>query len=142
VGGILIALPLVAGPILLIITLEQGTAFGAHAARGALLGMAALGAFCVVFARAQRLGWISALACGWLAYGVIAAAHRGGTLLRWAVSRLPSLPSPSRACCLAQTMTLVTRMGHRRRGTSTRAVLPRRSSYLRSPPQRTSSARR
>jgi hypothetical protein len=74
VGGILIALPLVAGPILLVLTLEHGKDFGAHAARGALLGMAALGAFCVVFARAQRLGWVSALASGWFAYGVIAAA--------------------------------------------------------------------
>lgn len=74
VGGVLIALPLVAGPILLIITLEHGKAFGAQAARGALLGMAALGAFCVVFARARRLGWVSALAFGWIAYGVIAAA--------------------------------------------------------------------
>lgn len=74
VGGILVALPLVAGPILLIITLEHGETFGAHAARGALLGMAALGAFSVVFARVQRMGWVWALASGWLAYGVIAAA--------------------------------------------------------------------
>jgi hypothetical protein len=74
VGGVLIALPLVAGPILLVITLEHGQAFGAHAARAALLGLAALGAFCVVFARVQRLGWVAALAFGWLAYGVVAAA--------------------------------------------------------------------
>jgi hypothetical protein len=73
-GGMLIALPLVAGPILLVITLEHGHAFGAHAARGALPGVVALSAFCVVFARMKRLGWTAALALGWLAYGAIAAA--------------------------------------------------------------------
>jgi hypothetical protein len=73
-GGILIALPLVAGPILLVITLEHGEAFGARAARASLLGVVALSAFCVVFARATRLGWTAALGAGWLAYAAIAAA--------------------------------------------------------------------
>ncbi len=73
-SGVVIALPVVAGPILLVIALEHGAAFGAHAARGALLGLVALSAFCVVFARVRRLGWIPALVAGWLAYGVIAAA--------------------------------------------------------------------
>ena len=72
-GGILIALPVVAGPILLVITLEHGETFGAQAARGALLGVVALAAFCVVFARARRLGWVAALAAGWLTYAAIAA---------------------------------------------------------------------
>ncbi len=73
-GGVLIALPVVAGPILLVITLEHGEAFGAHAARGALLGVVALSAFCVVFAHTRRRGWVPALVVGWLAYSVIAAA--------------------------------------------------------------------
>jgi hypothetical protein len=49
-GGMLIALPLVAGSILLVITLEHGEVFAARAARGALLGVVALSAFCVAFA--------------------------------------------------------------------------------------------
>lgn len=55
VGGMLIALPVVAGPILLLITLEHGEVFGARAARGALLGVVALSAFCVAFAAKAAL---------------------------------------------------------------------------------------
>lgn len=74
VSGVLIALPVVAGPILLVITLEHGEEFGARAARGSLLGVVALSAFCVLFARTARLGWPAALAIGWLGYAVFAAA--------------------------------------------------------------------
>jgi hypothetical protein len=74
VGGMLIALPVVAGPILLVITLEHGEVFGAHAARGALLGVVALSAFCVAFAAAATLRrWPAALLLGWAAYAGIAA---------------------------------------------------------------------
>lgn len=75
IGGILTATPLVAGPILLVITLQQGHDFGARAARGSLLGIAALAAFCVVFARASpRLRWPRALLAGWLAFALVGAA--------------------------------------------------------------------
>jgi hypothetical protein len=73
VAGILIALPVVAGPILLVITIQHGEAFGARAARGSLLGVVALSVFCVVFAHTARLGWPSALAAGWLGYATFAA---------------------------------------------------------------------
>jgi hypothetical protein len=74
VGGMLIALPVVAGPILLVITLEHGEVFGARAARGALLGVAALSAFCVAFAVAATLRrWPTVLLIGWAAYAVVAA---------------------------------------------------------------------
>jgi hypothetical protein len=85
VSGIVVALPLVAGPILLVITLEQGEEFGARAARGALLGIVALSAFCVVFARAGSR-WVRALPLGWLAYAVVAAAGS-----RWDVSPVAGL---------------------------------------------------
>jgi hypothetical protein len=85
-GGILIALPVVAGPILLVVALEHGEAFGARVARGSLLGVVALTAFCVVFARMTRLGWVWALAAGWLTYAAIAAA---GT--RWDAPPLAGL---------------------------------------------------
>jgi hypothetical protein len=78
VGGTLIALPVVAGPILLVITLEQGEVFGARTARGALLGVVALSAFCVAFAvAATQARWPAALLMGWAAYaGVAACASR------------------------------------------------------------------
>jgi hypothetical protein len=74
VGGMLIALPVVAGPILLVITLEHGDAFGARAARGALLGVVALTAFCIAFAAmATLLRWPTVLLIGWAAYAGVAA---------------------------------------------------------------------
>jgi hypothetical protein len=75
VGGMLIALPVVAGPILLVITLEHGDVFGARAARGALFGVVALSAFCAVFAAAAAalLRWPVALLLGWAAYSGVAA---------------------------------------------------------------------
>lgn len=73
VGGILIATPLVAGPILLVVTLQQGHDFGARAARGSLLGIVALSVFCVVFAKVTSLGWPSALLVGWLSFAFVGA---------------------------------------------------------------------
>lgn len=74
VGGMLIALPVVAGPILLVITLEHGEVFGARAARGALLGVVALSAFCVAFAAAATpMRWPAVLLIGWAAYAGVAA---------------------------------------------------------------------
>jgi len=78
VGGMLIALPVVAGPILLVITLEHGEVFAARVARGALLGVVALSAFCVAFAAAAPLmRWPAVLLIGWAAYvGVAACGSR------------------------------------------------------------------
>jgi hypothetical protein len=75
VGGVVTAVPIVAGPILAILTIDHGRAFGAAAARGALLGVVALSAFCAVFAwsAARGTAWPRALALGWLAYAVVAA---------------------------------------------------------------------
>jgi hypothetical protein len=77
VGGMLIALPVVAGPILLVITLEHGEVFGARVARGALLGIVALSAFCIAFAAAAaaatRIRWPAVLLIGWAAYAAVAA---------------------------------------------------------------------
>lgn len=98
-GDILIALPLVAGPILLVITLQHGEAFGARAARGSLLGVVALSAFCIVFARVTRLGWVSALGAGWLAYAAIAAAGS-----RWDVPPLAGLAVALAALAIARTL--------------------------------------
>jgi hypothetical protein len=70
-GGIVIAVPVVAGPILLILGLEQGEAFVDRAARGALLGIVAVCAYCVVVDRQLGHGWAPALAAGWLVYALL-----------------------------------------------------------------------
>ena len=72
-AGLLVALPIVAGPVLLIVALEQGTHFAARAAAASLLGLAALAAFVVVFARvAQARAWPMALAAGWCSFIALA----------------------------------------------------------------------
>lgn len=69
VAGVLGGLPVVAGPILLVETLLHGRGFGADAAAGTLLGLAALTAFVVVYGRvAARAGPVSSVLCGWTAF--------------------------------------------------------------------------
>jgi hypothetical protein len=66
VAGVLGGLPVVAGPILLVETLLHGPAFGADAAAGTLLALAALTAFVVVYGRAAgKVGPIACAFCGW-----------------------------------------------------------------------------
>ncbi len=72
-AGAVTALPVVAGPILAIIAIEHGQEFGDAAARSALLGVVALAASCVAFARTADHGWPATVAAGWIAYGVVAA---------------------------------------------------------------------
>lgn len=72
-SGLLVALPLVAGPILLITDLERGAGFASRAAGASLLGLVALASFVVVFARAARhRGWALAVAAGWIAFLAVA----------------------------------------------------------------------
>jgi len=75
VAGLLVALPLVAGPILLITELEHGRHFAADTAAASLLGLVALSSFVVVFAQvARRAGWLSAVLAGWVAFLAVALA--------------------------------------------------------------------
>ena len=68
ISGVLVGLPIVAGPILLIICLEHGTAFGASAAASSLLGIVTLALFVVVFTWASlRWPWWGALLVAWIA---------------------------------------------------------------------------
>lgn len=74
VGGWLAGFPFVAGPILLVVAIEQGVPFAAQAARSALLGMVALVGFAVWFGWLSRYRhWILALVSGWGVYLVLAA---------------------------------------------------------------------
>lgn len=69
VAGILAGLPVVAGPILVVLTLVHGREFGAEAAAGALLGLVALTMFVIVYGRAsERLGPALSLLTGWAAF--------------------------------------------------------------------------
>ncbi len=66
VSGTLVALPIVAGPILLITGLEQGEQFGSRAASAALLGLISLAVFALIFAWSSRhFGWVGALLISW-----------------------------------------------------------------------------
>ena len=70
-GGWLAGLPLVAGPTLFFIAIEQGASFGARASSAALLAMSAVLCFGVAYAHAaQRLAWPLSLFVSLLAWGV------------------------------------------------------------------------
>ena len=67
VTGILIVLPVVAGPILLILYLDQGSRFAAAAASAATLGIVPLALFVVLFGYlSRRHGWFLTLVASWL----------------------------------------------------------------------------
>jgi hypothetical protein len=69
VAGVLGGLPVVAGPILLIETLLHGRDFGADAAAGTLLGLAALTAFVVVYGLVATAATpVASVLCGWAAF--------------------------------------------------------------------------
>ena len=69
VAGILGGLPVVAGPILVVLTLVHGRPFGAEAAAGTLLGLAALTLFVVVYGKAsERIDPMPSLLAGWAAF--------------------------------------------------------------------------
>jgi hypothetical protein len=92
VAGLMAALPIVAGPILLFYAVEQGAGFAAAAARSTLLGLVSLTAFCLAHgavARAairlpRRLAAPLSLASGWGAFLLLAALLRPIHLPAWA----------------------------------------------------------
>jgi len=95
VAGVLGGLPVVAGPILLVETLLHGRDFGAEAAAGTLLGLAALTAFVVVYGRvAAAAGPAPSVLCGWTAFLL-------GVVLLSPVRPAPALSLVLVAGCLA-----------------------------------------
>ncbi|WP_290055091.1 hypothetical protein [Amycolatopsis solani] len=67
VAGLLVAMPVVAGPILLITYLDHGAAFASRAASASLSGLVSLAVFAVVFARVGLArGWPVTVLVGWL----------------------------------------------------------------------------
>lgn len=73
VAGLLAGLPLVTGPVLGFIAVEQGSAFGAEGARAALGGVAGAVTFALVYShRALRGAWPQALALALAAWAALA----------------------------------------------------------------------
>lgn len=127
-------MPVVAGPILLIIYLEHGAAFASRAAAAATLGVVPLALYAVVFALASRqFGWATSLLVSWLSVlvtdlvlvwvdlpvavalglAVLALSGANRVLRRLKVSSRPrSLPPwwdlPARAAATAALVLLVT----------------------------------
>jgi len=64
VGGLIAGLPLTSAPVSVFLALEHGPAFAAHAATATMLGVNAMSAFCVAYAKASagRSPWFSAAA--------------------------------------------------------------------------------
>ena len=72
VGAFVTALPAVAGPTLLFYAVQHGALFAADAARGSLLGLVGVAAFCLAYARAStRLHWSLCLLIGWSSFAVV-----------------------------------------------------------------------
>lgn len=68
VAGVLVVLPVVAGPILLILYLDHGSHFAAEAARAATLGIVPLALFALIFGfLSRRHGWLLTLGVSWVA---------------------------------------------------------------------------
>jgi hypothetical protein len=77
VSGLVAGLPVVAGPILLVLALQHGTAFASGAATGALLGMVGVAGFALVYAGVcPRLRWPGAVAAAYAAFVLAVVAMR------------------------------------------------------------------
>ncbi len=71
----LLGLPLISGPVLLFLYLEQGPDFASRAAQACLLGLMGWGSFCIAYAYAcRKFSWPVSTAIGWTAYFIMAAA--------------------------------------------------------------------
>jgi len=69
IGGLVGGLPVVAGPILLVLAIVHGAGFATRSATTSLLGLVSLSAFVVVYGHAAgRLRWPATLALAWLAF--------------------------------------------------------------------------
>jgi hypothetical protein len=65
-------LPLTSGPVSVFLAVEQDPGFAAHAARGTLLGLLAVAAFCLVYARSARgSAWIGPTTLGLGVYALV-----------------------------------------------------------------------
>jgi hypothetical protein len=69
VGGLMIGLPLTSGPVSIFFAIEQGRAYAAGAAKGSILGLVPVAAFCAVYAlSSRRFSWYKSSTFGIGAY--------------------------------------------------------------------------
>jgi hypothetical protein len=85
VGGLVGGLPVVAGPILLVLAIVHDARFAQRSATTSLLGLVSLSAFVVAYGYAcRRTTWPGALAVAWLAFLAVTAlaslVHAGPTV--------------------------------------------------------------
>jgi len=113
VGGWLNALPLVAGPTLFFLSLEQGNAFVARAAEATLAGLAGVAAFTLIYSWVALVRpWWQCVLVGWTGFAVATAALQAVpwtatsglalaltafAIARFLLPRLPEAPPPPRA---------------------------------------------
>jgi uncharacterized membrane protein (GlpM family) len=84
IGGLLAGFPVVTGPVLFFLSLEQGPEFAAQAAQGSLLAVIACVAFGLAYSHSSRkVQWPLAVVLGFLSWLAAAAA------LAWFPSSLP-----------------------------------------------------
>jgi len=75
IGGWFTALPIVAGPALFFLAVEQGEAFAAEAARATLVALIAVVAFGITYGWvALRTAWPASLLAGWAMFGGLTLA--------------------------------------------------------------------
>jgi hypothetical protein len=123
VGAFVTALPAVAGPTLVFYAVQQGRVFAADAARGSLLGLVGVAAFCLAYAHAAtRLHWSLCLLIGWTSFALLTVAmyrvHVGPiaafviavAALLGARALLPSSPNSSNTVAKAERWDLPLRM--------------------------------
>lgn len=73
VGGLLLGLPLISGPVSMLLMVEHGERFAESAARATMFGLLATGTFCVCYALAsRRSSWWLSLALSYGAYLMVA----------------------------------------------------------------------
>jgi hypothetical protein len=85
IGGVVSALPVVIGPVLLITAHQSGAEAAKRAATATLLGLVAMGGFVAVYGRlAPRIGWRGSLFGGWAAALLPAALAAAGR--HWGVA--------------------------------------------------------
>jgi hypothetical protein len=85
VGGIVGGLPVVGGPILLVLALVHDAAFAQRSATAALLGLISLAAFVSAYAATARRGWRVALVAAWAAFAL-------GTVAFAALTKVVHIP--------------------------------------------------
>ncbi len=77
IGGVVAGLPVIAGPILLVLALQHGATFASGAAVGVLLGMVGLAAFVLAYvAIASWRSWPSAVVAAYTAFALAIVAMR------------------------------------------------------------------